>query len=137
MFPNNTRILVVDDSENIRELLKRELATIGFEGPFPEAATGDEGYRVVQAAMDAGQPFQLIISDWNMPGMSGIDFLKKLRAIPEFAMTPFLLVTSEASADQVLEAAAAGVSNYIVKPFNAQTLKEKLQSVYKKHFPGR
>lgn len=137
MFPAQTRFLVVDDSENIRELLKRELRTLGFTEPVLEGSTADEAFELLKGRLGSPKSIECVISDWNMPGTSGLDFLKAVRALPETRALPFLLVTSEANAEQVLEAAAVGVSNYVVKPFNAETLREKLLSVYKKHFPGK
>lgn len=136
MFPAPTRFLIVDDSENIRELLKRELAELGFNGMIKEAASADDAVQILVNQSQTPEPFDCVISDWNMPGTSGLDFLKAIRKNAAFQKLPFLLVTSEANPEQVLEAAAAGVSNYIVKPFSTDTLKEKLKAVWKKHNPG-
>lgn len=136
MFAPNTRFLVVDDSENIRELIKRELSTLGFTEKAKEAESADRAFEILKAHLDSPDSIQCVISDWNMPGISGLDFLKLVRATPGFLTLPFLLVTSESNPEQVLEAAAAGVSNYIVKPFSSEILREKLRSVWKKHNPG-
>lgn len=137
MFPAATRFLVIDDSENIRELMKRELHTIGFSGEILEAANAEEGFDLLKSRFGSPLAIDCVISDWNMPGTSGLDLLKKVRTTPEFKSIPFLLVTSEANAEQVLDAAAAGVSNYVVKPFNSEILREKLLAVWRKHFSGR
>ena len=128
MFAPNTRILIVDDMLTMRKLVKKVCAEIGF-ADVTEAADGALAWDVLNATTP---PIQLVISDWNMPNMSGLDFLKKVRADAKWAKLPFLLVTAEAEQKQVVEAVKAGVTNYVVKPFSADTLKEKLEAAYKK-----
>jgi len=77
-----------------------------------------------------------VVTDWNMPGMTGIDLLKTCKADPNFKAMPFMLVTAESEQKNIIEAAKAGVSDYVVKPFNAMTLKAKLERIYAKHLPG-
>ena len=103
----------------MRKLVKKVCAEIGF-ADVTEAADGALAWDVLNATTP---PIQLVISDWNMPNMSGLDFLKKVRADAKWAKLPFLLVTAEAEQKQVVEAVKAGVTNYVVKPFSAD-LKE-------------
>jgi len=98
-----------------------------------EAADGKLALEAIQQAKSVNQPFQCIVSDWNMPNMSGLELLKTCKADPSLKDMPFMLVTAESEKDQIIEAAKSGVSEYVVKPFNAATLKEKLTRVYQKH----
>ncbi len=126
MFDPKTKVLVVDDMLTMRKIIIKILKELGFSD-ITEAANGEEAWQKTQS----GQ-FGLIISDWNMPVCSGLEFLKKVRGAPELSKLPFLLVTAEAEQQQVLEAIKSGVDQYIVKPFTAQSLKSKLEAVYKK-----
>jgi two-component system chemotaxis response regulator CheY len=121
------RILVVDDFSTMRRIVKNLLKELGFSN-FSEAEDGVLAWSSVEAA--GGYDF--IVSDWNMPNMTGIDFLRKVRADPRFKDTPFLLITAEAKRSQILEAAEAGVNGYIVKPFTAATLNEKIQKIFER-----
>ena len=132
MFPPDTRILIADDMPTIRELLKTQLKAIGFK-TILEAADGELAMAVLIANQSQGTPIQLVISDWNMPKMTGLEFLKQVRASVQWAQLPFVLLTSEAERDQVTEAILAGVSQYVVKPFAAKTFEEKLKGVWAKH----
>lgn len=131
MFPNNTKILIVDDMMTMRTIVRKTLGGLGFTN-VSDADDGETGWAKAQDAVKAGQPFQLIISDWNMPKVKGIDFLRKVRADAVMKSTPFILLTAEAEVGQIADAAAAGVSNYIIKPFSATTLQEKLAAVWAK-----
>ena len=133
MFSAETRILVVDDMPSIRDLVKNHLKAMGFKH-IQEAADGEEGLRVLIQANTPANAIQLVISDWNMPNMKGIDFLKHVRATAEWANLPFVLLTSEAERDQVTEAVLSGASQYIVKPFSAKVFEDKLKTAYNKHF---
>lgn len=128
MFDPKTRILVVDDMMTMRKLVIKCCKDIGFSD-FVEAADGALAW---EALKNASPAIGLVISDWNMPNTSGLEFLKKVRADATFGKLPFVLVTAEAEQHQVVEAVKAGVSNYVVKPFTAQILKEKLEAVHKK-----
>lgn len=119
----NMRILVVDDFQTMRRIIINLLKQLGFSNTA-EADDGTTGWDKV-----ATEKFDLIISDWNMPKMTGIDFLKKVRATEQFKTIPFIMVTAEGKRENVIAAVQAGVSNYIVKPFNAATLKEKMVKV--------
>jgi len=131
MFPQDTKFLVVDDFATMRKIIKKVLTELGYTN-IEEADDGATALPLVQTAHDNGKPFGFVISDWNMPKMQGIDFLKACRADARFKLLPFMLVTAESEQKQILEAAKAGVSDYVVKPFNSATLKAKLEKVYAK-----
>jgi len=120
----NLRILVVDDFSTMRRIVRNLLRDLGFQR-IEEAEDGAAGL----AALQKGG-FDLVITDWNMPRMMGIDLLKAVRADPKLATLPVMMVTAEAKKDQIVAAAKAGVNGYVVKPFTAQTLKEKLEGVF-------
>ena len=115
------RILIVDDSPVMRSLIKRLLASMGLT----EVTDAPDGAQALQAV--AANPFDLILMDWRMPVLSGLDTLKRLKANPDFCQIPVVMVTSESQKAMILEAIQAGAANYIVKPFNESILKEKLQ----------
>jgi two-component system chemotaxis response regulator CheY len=119
----NMRILVVDDFQTMRRIIVNLLRQLGFTN-MVEADDGSTGWDRLQT-----EQIDLIISDWNMPKMTGIDFLKNVRASEKYKTVPFIMVTAEGKRENVVSAVQAGVSNYIVKPFNAATLKEKLVKV--------
>lgn len=128
MFPASTKILVVDDMLTMRKIVTKGLKDMGFSD-IKEAADGNLAWAVMEAP---DSQIQLIVSDWNMPNCSGLDFLKKVRADARFKSIPFILLTAEAEAHQVKEAIMAGVSNYITKPFTGDVLKAKLEQTFKK-----
>ncbi len=132
MFPQETRILVIDDMPSIRDLVKNQLKTMGFKTIF-EAQDGEEGLEMLHKYLKDGEPIELVISDWNMPKLKGLELLKKVRASQEFKDLPFVLLTSEAEREQVTEAVLSGVSQYIVKPFSAKIFEDKLKTVWDKH----
>lgn len=131
MFPPSTRILVVDDMPTIRDLVKNQLRGMGYKNLI-DASDGEAALNLVVGQDTAGTPIELIISDWNMPKMTGLEFLKQIRASDKYAKLPFVLLTSEAERDQVTEAIMAGVSQYVVKPFAAKSFEEKLKVVWTK-----
>lgn len=131
MFPPNTKFLVIDDFATMRKIIRKILTELGYSH-VEEADDGATAWPMIQQAQERGEPFQFVISDWNMPKMLGIDLLRTCKADPRFANLPFMLVTAESEQKQILEAAKAGVSDYVVKPFNAATLKQKLERVYAK-----
>ena len=119
----NMRILVVDDFLTMRRIIINLLRQLGFNNVV-EAADGKQALdKVLEGGID------LIVSDWNMPNMTGIEFLKHVRADENTKKIPFIMVTAEGKKENVIAAVHAGVSNYIVKPFNAATLKEKMSKV--------
>ncbi|MEZ5691879.1 MAG: response regulator [Rickettsiales bacterium] len=117
------RILVVDDYNTMRRIIKNLLKQLGFDN-VDEAADGGEAFKKLQ-----DKPAGLVISDWNMEPMTGLELLKLVRADEKLKNTPFIMVTAESKPENVIAAKKAGVSNYIVKPFNAETLKTKMTSV--------
>lgn len=117
------RILVVDDFQTMRRIVINLLKQLGFSN-VAEASDGQIAWDKVKA-----EDFDLIISDWNMPNMTGLEFLKEVRADEAKKKIPFIMVTAEGKKENVIAAVHAGVSNYIVKPFNAATLREKMTKV--------
>lgn len=132
MFPKDIRILVIDDMPSIRDLVKNQLKSMGYN-TILEAQDGEEGLAVLNKQLSNGEAIQLVISDWNMPKLKGLELLKKVRATNEFKDLPFVLLTSEAEREQVTEAVLSGVSQYVVKPFSAKIFEDKLKTVWDKH----
>jgi two-component system chemotaxis response regulator CheY len=119
------KVLIVDDFATMRRILKNILKQIGFKNLL-EADDGTTALEVLER-----ESVDLIISDWNMPKMTGLELLKSVRASDKFKRTPFLMVTAEAQKQNVIEAVQAGVSNYVVKPFTAEAISEKLEKILK------
>lgn len=119
----NLKILVVDDYSTMRRIIRNLLRQLDLTN-VEEAQDGSSGLKVLR-----DQHFDLIISDWNMEPMTGLQLLKTVRSDPKLKKIPFIMVTAESKTENVVAAKQAGVSNYIVKPFNAETLKQKLESV--------
>lgn len=132
MFDLKTRVLVVDDMMTMRKLVAKACKEIGFTD-ITEANDGAQAWTLIG---EASPPFGLVISDWNMPNSTGLDLLKRVRADGRYGKMPFLLVTAEAEQHQILEAAKAGVSQYVIKPFTSESLREKIESVHKKMASG-
>jgi len=122
----NMKILVVDDFSTMRRIIKNLLKELGFTN-IEEA---DDG--VTALPMLKQGHFDFLVTDWNMPGMTGIDLLKAVRADPALAYLPVLMVTAEAKREQIIMAAQAGVNGYVVKPFNGPTLKEKIDKIFER-----
>ena len=120
------KILVVDDFSTMRRIIKNLLRDLGFNN----TAEADDGSTALPMLQSGN--FDLLITDWNMPGMQGIDLLKAVRADPKLRSIPVLMVTAESKRDQIVEAAQSGVNGYIVKPFTAITLKEKLEKIFER-----
>jgi two-component system chemotaxis response regulator CheY len=125
---------VVDDSINIRQIICDNLRRLGF-GKMETAGDANEAFGKLVNFSKTQNPFTLILSDLNMPGPSGIDFLKQVRETEKFKELPFVLITTESEKQAVIQAAMAGVSAYIVKPFNLESLTKRLQEAWKKHHP--
>ena len=121
----NMKVLVVDDFSTMRRIVKNTLRQIGFT-QIEEAEDGQKAFDRLMS-----EKFDFVVSDWNMPNMTGIDLLRKVRAEPTLKHLPFLMVTAEAKQENVVEAIKAGVSNYIVKPFTVATLQEKISKIFK------
>ena len=134
MFAKETHVLVVDDSLNIRRIVVDSLQRLGFS-KITTAEDAVEALGKLKFFATSPHAIGLVLSDLNMPGPSGLDFLKQIRNESEFVTLPFLLVTTESEKGAVIEAAAAGVSGYVVKPFNLETLTKKIEAAYKKHHP--
>jgi two-component system, chemotaxis family, chemotaxis protein CheY len=117
------KILVVDDFSTMRRIVKNLLNDLGFSN-IQEADDGKTALPLLKS-----QHFDFLITDWNMPGMTGIDLLKAIRADEQLAQLKVLMVTAEAKKEQIVEAAQAGVNGYIVKPFTAVTLQQKLEKI--------
>lgn len=132
MFPPTTKFLVVDDHQTMRKIVKKILTGLGYT-KIEEAEDGKPALEKIKSAFDSPEPFECIISDWNMPGMTGLDLLKAVRAEAKGKGLPFVLATAEGEQTNVIEAAKAGVSDYVVKPFSADTLNEKLKKAYNRH----
>ena len=122
----NMKILIVDDFSTMRRIIKNLLRDLGFNN----TSEADDGTTALPMLQSGG--YDLLITDWNMPGMQGIDLLKHVRADDSLNGLPVLMVTAEQKRDQIVEAAQAGVNGYIVKPFTAQTLKEKLDKIFER-----
>ena len=133
MFDPKTKFLVIDDLKTMRMIVKKTIAGMGYTNVI-DAEDGVQGYDALMKAQESGDPVQCVVSDWNMPNMTGLELLKKVRVHEFYKAVPFVLVTAENEQSQVIEAAKAGVSNYIVKPFTPADFQTKLQQVYNRHF---
>ena len=122
----NMKILVVDDFSTMRRIIKNLLKDLGFSN-IQEADDGSTALPMLQQG-----DFDFVVPDWNMPGMQGIDLLRAIRADDKLKHLPVLMVTAEAKKEQIVAAAQAGVNGYVVKPFTAATLKEKLEKIFER-----
>ena len=122
----NMKILVVDDFSTMRRIIKNLLKDLGFTN-VQEADDGSTALPMLQQG-----DFDFVVTDWNMPGMQGIDLLRAIRADDNLKHLPVLMVTAEAKKEQIVAAAQAGVNGYVVKPFTAATLKEKLDKIFER-----
>jgi two-component system, chemotaxis family, chemotaxis protein CheY len=120
------KILVVDDFSTMRRIVKNLLKQIGYEN-IEEAEDGQQAFSKLK-----DEKYQFVVSDWNMPNMTGIELLKSVRSDPDLKDLPFLMITAEAEKEKVVEAIKAGVNNYIIKPFTAEILKEKMNKIVEK-----
>jgi two-component system chemotaxis response regulator CheY len=118
------KILIVDDFSTMRRIIKNLLRDLGFNN-VDEADDGQTALPMLQKG-----DFDFLVTDWNMPGMDGLELLKAVRADPKLAQLPVLMVTAEQKKEQIVAAAQAGVNGYIVKPFTAHTLDEKLKKIF-------
>ena len=123
-YNTNMRILVVDDFSTMRRIIKNILRQLGFNNVV-EADDGTTAWDTLNK-----DKIDFVISDWNMPQMTGIELLRKVRGSEEFADMPFLMVTAEAQQENIIEAVQAKVSNYIVKPFTAEIMKQKIDKIF-------
>ncbi|HEY9460531.1 MAG TPA: chemotaxis response regulator CheY [Paralcaligenes sp.] len=127
MVQKTIKILVVDDFPTMRRIIKNLLKDLGFEN-VDEAEDGVQGLEKLRS----GGLFELVVSDWNMPNMDGLTMLKEIRADAALAKLPVLMVTAEAKRENIIAAAKAGASGYVVKPFTAAILEEKLNKIFEK-----
>ncbi|HPV49025.1 MAG TPA: response regulator [Smithellaceae bacterium] len=123
MNEKNIKVLIVDDFATMRKVIRNLLKQVGYE----DIVEAEDGVMALKALKS--QKIDVIVSDWNMPNMTGFELLKAVRADPDLAKTPFLMVTAEALQDNVVAAVKAGVNNYIVKPFTAEVLNEKIKKI--------
>ena len=121
----NIKVLVVDDFATMRRIIKGVLKQLGFSN-IVEAEDGDVALEELKR-----EDYDLILADWNMPNMNGLDLLKAVRSDKKLKRIPFIMVTAEGQKDNILEAVKAGVSNYVIKPFTPETINEKLKKVIK------
>ncbi len=126
MYDKNMKILVVDDFSTMRRIIKNILKQLGFEN-LEEAEDGQQAYTKLQ-----NETFGFVVTDWNMPNLDGLGFVKKVRSDEKLKDLPVVMVTAEAEKDKVIEAIKAGVNDYIVKPFTAKVLKEKMDKIFEK-----
>ncbi len=121
------KILIVDDSSTMRRIIGNVVMQLGFsKDDFDEAEDGVKAWKLLSESK-----YDIILTDWNMPNMNGLDLVKKVRAEGGHMKVPIIMITTEGGKSEVITALKAGVNNYIVKPFNAQVLKEKLDGVLK------
>lgn len=119
------KILIVDDSLTMRRIIGNAIMQLGFnKGAYDEAEDGFKAWKMLKK-----EQYDVILTDWNMPNMSGLELVKKIRADDSYVNTPIIMITTEGGRGEVITALKAGVNNYIVKPFPAETLKEKLNTV--------
>ena len=126
VLDKNMKILVVDDFSTMRRIIKNLLKDLGFAN-IQEADDGSTALPMLQQG-----DFDFVVTDWNMPGMQGIDLLRAIRADANLKHIPVLMVTAEAKKEQIVAAAQAGVNGYVIKPFTAATLKEKLAKSFER-----
>jgi len=122
----NLRILIVDDFSTMRRIVKNLLNELGLT----QTAEAEDGHSAL--ALLRNQPFDFVITDCNMPGMNGLELLKAIRHEPSMSKLPVLMVTAEAKRELIIEAAQNGVNGYIIKPFTAQTLEEKIKRIFER-----
>ncbi|MBF0565280.1 MAG: chemotaxis response regulator CheY [Nitrospirae bacterium] len=120
------KILVVDDFATMRRIIRNILKQLGFE-KIDEAEDGGQAFQKLQIG-----DYDFVVTDWNMPNVTGLELLKKVRADAKLKSLPVLMVTAEADKEQVIEAVKAGVNNYVIKPFTADVLKEKIDKIFEK-----
>ena len=121
---NDMNILVVDDFSTMRRIIKNLLHDLGYA----KVTEADDGNTALPLLKNGN--FDFLITDWNMPGMPGLELLKQVRADARLAKLPVLMLTAEAKREQIVDAAQAGVSGYVIKPFTAATLKEKIDKIF-------
>jgi two-component system chemotaxis response regulator CheY len=129
MFPQTTLFMVVDDMEPLRRVVRAMLKNLGYLNVL-EASSGQQGLQVLEKTFLIGKPVEVILSDWQMPGMTGIEFLEVVRTTEQYAHLPFIMITAEGQREQILAAIQGGVSSYLIKPISPAVLEEKLKAVW-------
>lgn len=128
MSEPNHKVLLVDDFEMARSLVRVELSRLGYRD-VREAEEGRTAFEMLEAAEKEGCPYALVIADWNMPEVSGLQLLEKMRQHPAFRQTPFIMLTAEAEMASITRVMQAGANDYIVKPVNADSLAQKVNAI--------
>ncbi len=128
MADKNLKILIVDDFSTMRRIVRNLLKELGYTN----CDEAEDGVIALQK-LKSSNNFQFVVSDWNMPNMTGVELLRHIRADADLKHLPVLMVTAEAKKENIIEAAQAGASGYVVKPFTSATLEEKLNKVFEKH----
>lgn len=123
------KTIVIDDMLTMRKIITKMLKQIGFTDVH-EADDGATAWPMIEEGLTSGAPFEFIVSDWNMPKMSGLELLEKIRKDDRTKKLPFLMITAEAEQSNVLKVVKAGVSNFVVKPFTPETLKGKIDKIF-------
>lgn len=123
------KTIVIDDMVTMRKIITKMLKSFGFTN-IHEADDGATAWPMIEEALKGGEPFEFIVSDWNMPKMSGLELLEKIRTHETLKSLPFLMITAEAEQQNVVKVVKAGVSNFIVKPFTPDTLKDKINKIF-------
>jgi len=126
VLSKDSKIMVVDDMFSMRNLVKQSLEELGYSN-LSEAQDGQEAWNKIKLTLDVGNVYGLIICDWNMPIMQGIDLLRKVRSVNKLKSLPFILLTGEGDKENVTEAIQAGVSTYLLKPVSTAKLKDKIE----------
>lgn len=132
MCPTTTKILLCDDMVQIRDGVRRVLRSMKYTNII-ETENGKKAFEILESSHLKGEPVGFVISDWNMPVMTGIDLLRKVRAEQKWTNLPFILLTAEAEKQQITDAILAGVSNYLIKPFTPKAIQEKMLAAWQKH----
>lgn len=129
MNSKELKILIVDDFVTARNFARKELTALGYEN-IDESPSVDEAISRIKSAHQKGQPYQIILCDWQMPEKSGLELLSFVKADPDLKNTPFMMVTSESETDAIVQAISLGASDYLTKPFIRDNLKKKLTRVF-------
>ncbi len=130
-IPKNTNFLIIDDLASFRSSTVALLNKMGFGGNYLEAESFQKAMEIIP-----GAKIQFFLCDWNLPDGTGFDLLKKIRLIPRYKETPFLMITTEDAISNVLDAISAGASNYLIKPWDEKSFVEALTTAWMKHYPS-
>lgn len=131
MFSSNVKILLVDDAKGIRNLIKGNLLELGFTN-ITEAGDGEEAFTILSQCQQENAPIELLLTDLRMPNMDGIQLVRKIRKLPQFARLPILMISADTDKLAIVDAIKAGISDYIIKPLDTNRLQVKLEQVWAK-----